>query len=186
MSQESTITMKELDSYIYETINQLRSSKKQPNENAIFHLLLEKLEAIVINEYQFTERLNYLVEIKVLQNKPRNGGNSFCIINNESKISESPLIQPFPDTPKIKDFSKTKLNDNDKSSGSAENNNYMCDNQVFDLTTEIEAIKMFTKEQFYVIKKSIADISNQLEQQNNKEIIELLQEQNKLLIEENK
>ena len=62
----------------------------------------------------------------------------------------------------------------------------MCDNQVYDLTTEIEAIKMFTKEQFYVIKKSIADISNQSEQQNNKEIIELLQEQNKLLIEENK
>ena len=62
----------------------------------------------------------------------------------------------------------------------------MCDNQVYDLTTEIEAIKMFIKEQFYVIKKSIADISNQSEQQNNKEIIELLQEQNKLLIEENK
>ena len=62
----------------------------------------------------------------------------------------------------------------------------MCDNQVYDLTTEIEAIKMFIKEQFYVIKKSIADISNHPEQQNNKEIIELLQEQNKLLIEENK
>ena len=77
-------------------------------------------------------------------------------------------------------------NDNDKSSDLAENKNYMCDNQVYDLTTEIEAIKMFIKEQFYVIKKSIADISNHLEQQNNKEIIELLQEQNKLLIEENK
>ena len=37
-----------------------------------------------------------------------------------------------------------------------------------------------------VIEKSSADISNQSEQQNNKEIIELLQEQNKLLIEENK
>ena len=59
----------------------------------------------------------------------------------------------------------------------------MCDNEVYDLTTEIEAIKMFIKEQFYVIKKSIADNS---EQRNNKEIIGLLQEQNKLLIEENK
>ena len=46
---------------------------------------------------------------------------------------------------KIKDFSKTKLNDNDKSSDPVENNNYMCDNQVYDLTTEIEAIKMFIK-----------------------------------------
>ena len=178
--------MKKLDSYTSEAINQLRSSKKQLNENAIFDLLLEKLDEIAINKEQLTERLNYLVEIKVLQNKPRNGVNSFYIINNESESSESPLIQFFPDTPKIKDFSKTKLNDNDKSSDPAENNNYMCDNQVYDLTTEIEAIKMFIKEQFYVIKKSIADISNQLEQQNNKEIIELLQEQNILLIEENK
>ena len=37
-----------------------------------------------------------------------------------------------------------------------------------------------------LLKKSIADITNQSEQQNNKEIIELLQEQNRLLIEENK
>ena len=59
----------------------------------------------------------------------------------------------------------------------------MCDNQVYDLTIEIEPIKMFIKEQFYVIKKSIANISNHLEQQNNKE---LFQEQTKLLIEENK
>ena len=31
----------------------------------------------------------------------------------------------------------------------------MCDNQVYDLTTQIEAIKMFMKEQFYVIKKAL-------------------------------
>ena len=68
--------------------------------------LLEKLEAIAItNKEQLTERLNYLVEIKVLQNKPWNGANSFYIINNESEMAESPLIQTFPDMPKIKDFS---------------------------------------------------------------------------------
>ena len=176
MSQEPTTTMKELDSYISEAINQLRSSKKQPNENAIFNLLLEKLELKTTNKEQLTERLNYLVEIKVLQNKPRNAVNSFYIINNESESSELPLIQTFPDTLKIKDFSETKLNDNDNSSDLAENNNCVCDNQVYDLTNKIEDIKMFIKEQFYVIKKSIANISNQSEQQNNKGIIELLQE----------
>ena len=92
-----SITMTELGSYIIEAINQLRSSKKQPNENTIFNLLLEKLEAIAINKEQLTERLNYLVEIKVLQNKPRNGVNSFYITNNESESSESPLIQTCPD-----------------------------------------------------------------------------------------
>ena len=96
MSQEVTTTMKELDSYISEAINQLRSSKKQPNKNAIFNLLLEKLELKTTNKEQLTERLNYLVEIKVLQNKPRNAVNSFCIINNESESSELPLITNFP------------------------------------------------------------------------------------------
>ena len=162
MSQEPTITMKELDSYVSEAIYQ--------NDNAIFNLLLEKLKAVAINKEQLTERLNYLVEIKVLQNKPRNGLNSFYITNNESESSESPLMQTCPDTPKTKDFSKIKLNDNDKSSDLAENKNYMCDNQVYDLTTEIEAIKMFIKEQFYVIKKSIADISNHSEQQTIKKL----------------
>ena len=150
--------MKELDSYISEEINQLMRCKKQPNENAIFSLLLEKLEAIAINKEQSTERLNYLLEIKFLQNKPRNDVNSFYIINNESECSESPLIETFMDTPKIKYFSKTKLSDNDKSSDPAENNNYMCENEVYDLITEIEAIKMFIKEQFCVTKKETADI----------------------------
>ena len=168
MSQEPIITTKELDSYIFEAINQLRSSKKQPNENTIFNLLLEKLEAIAINKEQLTEKLNYLVEIKVLQNKPQNGVNSFYIINNESESSELPLIQTFLETPKIKDFSKIKLNYSDKSSDFAKNKNYMYDNQVYDLTSEIEIIKMFIKEQFCVIKKSIADISNHSEQQSNK------------------
>ena len=172
--------MTELDSYTIEAINQMRRSKKQPNENTIFNLLLEKLEAIVINKEQLTERLNYLVEIKVLQNKPRNGINSIYITNNESESSESPLMQILPDAPKIKDFSKTKLNNNDKSSDLAENKNYMCDNQVYDLTAKIKAVKMFIKEQFYVNKNSTADISNHSEQQNNKKIMELLQERNKL------
>ena len=179
------IVMDELDSYISEAINQLRSSKMQPNGNAIFNLLLEKLEPVAINKEQLTERLKYLVEIKVLQTKPRNGVNSFYITNNESESSESPPIKAFPDTPIIKDFTETKFNDHDKSSDPYKNNNYMCDNQVYGLTTEIEAIKMFIKEQFYVIKKSIANIRNQSDPQNNKSIILLLQEQNKLFIEVN-
>ena len=76
---------------IFETINQQRSSKKQPNENAIFDLILEKLEAIAINKEQLTERLSYLVEIKDLEIKRQNDASSFYIINNESESSESSL-----------------------------------------------------------------------------------------------
>ena len=57
MSQEPTVMMKELDSYISEAINQLRSSAKQPNDIAIFNLLLEKLGAIAVNKEQLIERL---------------------------------------------------------------------------------------------------------------------------------
>ena len=82
--------MVELNSYISEAINQLRSSRKQPSENAIYNLLSEKLEEIAISKEQLTESLNYLAEINVLQNKPRNDVNSFYIINNASESTESP------------------------------------------------------------------------------------------------
>ena len=43
---------------------------------------------------------------------------------------------------------------------------------------------MFVKEQFYLIKQSLTDIYNQPEPQRNKELIELLEQQNKDLVEE--
>ena len=82
--------MVELNSYISEAINQLRSSRKQPSENAIYNLLSDKLEEIAISKEQLTESLNYLAEINVLQNKPRSDVNSFYIINNASESTESP------------------------------------------------------------------------------------------------
>ena len=60
MSQEPTITIKELDSYISEATNQLRSG----------NLLLEKLEAIAINKQQLTEKWDYLVEKKFDKTSP--------------------------------------------------------------------------------------------------------------------
>ena len=58
--------------------------------------------------------------------------------------------------------------------------------QIQDITTELKAIKMFVKEQFYLIKKSSTEIENQCEPQRNKQFIELLQQQNKNLEEEKK
>ena len=60
------IAMKELDIYMSEAINQLRSSKNQNDDNAIHNLLSEKLKAIAINRDPLIERLNNLLEIKVL------------------------------------------------------------------------------------------------------------------------
>ena len=45
--------------------------------------------------------------------------------------------------------------------------------EIQDITTELKAIKMFVKEQFYLIKKSSTEIENQCEPQRNKQFIEL-------------
>ena len=58
--------------------------------------------------------------------------------------------------------------------------------QIQGITTELEAIKMFLKEQMYLTKTSLTEIDNESEPQRNKEFTELLQQQNKNLVEENK
>ena len=40
----------------------------------------------------------------------------------------------------------------------AENNNYMCGNQVYGPTIEIESTKMFIKKQFYVVRKALSSL----------------------------
>ena len=61
-----------------------------------------------------------------------------------------------------------------------ENTIYKLNLPIQDITTVEEAIKMFVKAQF------LTEIDNQSEPQRNKEFIELLQQQNKNLLEENK
>ena len=62
-----------------------------------------------------------------------------------------------------------------------ENAIYKLNLQIQNITTHLEAIKMFVKEQFYLIKKSTAKIDHQSKPQRNKEFIELLQQQKKTL-----
>ena len=65
-----------------------------------------------------------------------------------------------------------------------ENTIYKLNLQIQNITTELEAIKMFVKGQFYLIKKSTDEIGHQSEPQRNKEFIELLQQQKKNFVEE--
>ena len=67
-----------------------------------------------------------------------------------------------------------------------ENTIYKLNLQIQNITTQLEAIKKFVKEQFYLIKKSTAEIDHQSKPQQNKEFKELLQQQNKNLVEESK
>ena len=62
-----------------------------------------------------------------------------------------------------------------------ENTIYKLNLQIQNITTELEAIKMFVKGQLYLIKKSTDEIGQQSEPQRNKEFIKLLQQQKKTL-----
>ena len=170
--------MEKLDNHIFEAITQLRSNKKQPNESAIMTYLSEELEELNIDKKQLSERLKWLVKYKRLENKPRNGVNSYYNIRDGSQCTEPPLAPKSLDKPTLdkcpdKELEVTINHD-------TENTIYKLNLQIQNITTELEAIKMFVKGQFYLIKKSRDEIGHQSEPQRNKEFIELLQQQKKL------
>ena len=101
----------------------------------------------------------------------------------QSKISaaiqlKTPLAEPLkssknPNTPQL--FSETDF---------CRELNLMKDH-IKTLETENEAIKLFIKEQFYVIKKSISDIKKEETTNENVKLIHYLQKRNEELEEEN-
>ena len=113
-----------------------------------------------------------------------NGINSYCNISDDSQCTEPPLAPKSLDKPTL-DKCPDKELEVTINHGS-ENTIYKLNLQIQNITTELEAIKMFVKEQFYLIKKSTAETDHQSEPQRNKEFMELLQQQNKNLVEENK
>ena len=176
--------VEKLDSHIFEAITQLRSNKKQPNESTIMTHLLEELEGLSIDKKRLNERLKWLVEYKRLENKPRNGVNSYYNISDGSQYTEPPLAPKSLDKSTLDKCPDKEL----EVTINHDTENTLCklNLQIQNITTELEAIKMFVKEQFYLIKKFMTEIDNQSEPQQNKEFIELLQQQNKNLVEENK
>ena len=89
------------------------------------------------------------------------------------KSLDKPMLDKCPD----KELEVTINHDTEKAI-------YKLNLQIQNITTQLEAIKMFVKQQFYLIKKSTAKIDHQSKPQRNKEFIELLQQQNKNLVEE--
>ena len=146
--------------------------------------LSEELDELNIDKKRLTERLKWLVEYKRLENKPRNGVNSYYNISDGSQYTEPPLAPKSLDKSTLDKCPDKEL----EVTINHDTENTLCklNLQIQNITTELEAIKMFVKEQFYLIKKSITGIDNQSELPPNKEFIELLQQQNKNLVEENK
>ena len=93
--------MENLDSHIFEAITQLRSNKKQQNKSTIMTHLSKELEELNIDKKWLTERLKWLAEYKKLENRPRNGVNSYYNISSDSQRTEPPLAPNFLDTPTL-------------------------------------------------------------------------------------
>ena len=91
------------------------------------------------------------------------------------KSLDKPMLDKCPD----KELEVTINHD-------TENAIYKLNLQIQNITTQLEAIKMFVKEQFYLIKKSTAEIDHQSKLQRSIEFVVLFQHQNKNLVEEKK
>ena len=87
--------------------------------------------------------------------------NLYYNISDENQRTEPTLAPNSLDTPMLdkcpnKELEATIINH-------AESTILELNLQIQDITTELEAIKMFVKDQFYLIKKSLTEIDNQSE-----------------------
>ena len=205
--------MEQLNNYILDTIITLRQKKKQPNEDSIFNIITSKMESLT--KEKLDSQLNGLIKQQRIYDKLDCGNNSYYVyeqVDNlvptekppllylskaplkpstvslvspkaPSKISsaiplETPLTEPLkspenPHTPQL--FSENNF---------CRELNLMKDH-IKTLETENEAIKLFTKQQLYVIKKSISDIKNEETVNESVKLIEHLQKANEKLEQEN-
>ena len=190
--------MEQLDNLIYDTISTLRSNKKQPNENAIYSLISSKLESL--SKDQLEERLSYLVNEEKLKNKPHNGKSSYYLETNrtnflssiETPIQYGPLktptetagsTLPSKETPLSPESTTTPMLNNLQR---FTNENALLKEQIQNLAAEIEAVKMFMKEQLFLLKKAQKGKSDEEGHSNeNSELVKLLRQQNASLLNEN-
>ena len=174
--------MEYLDDAIIESIKIIRKNKRQPNESLLFATLLKTIETLEMDELE--QRLDTLVQNRVLNNKPYRGSNSYYVngqvqeddhVTNETENHTSSFILS---SPVLKEKSTSF------SFGEAEND---IQNQINFLHSEFEALKLFIQDQVYILKKPSEDrsTSKKPDCDDDKNMIANLQNQNKHLLQEN-
>ena len=146
----------------------MRNSKKQPNEDKIYCIISKTKTTKYLNKETLQEALNELVNSKKLKVKLHNGKNSYYIENdsfhedkNKDQVIENvkdlftsdyetPLPQDNTETPKRRILVINEI-------GKKTDETYDLHKYVQSLATEMEAMKLFIKEQFYLLKKMISD-----------------------------
>ena len=163
-------TVEELEEQVFNTITSLRNSKKQLNEDTIYCIISKTKTAKLLNKETLQEALNKLVKIKKVKVKLPNGKYSYYIENhsfhedkNKYQIRnvkdlftsdhKTPLPQDGTETPKSRTLVINEI-------GNKTDKIYDLHKYVQNLATEMEAMKLFIKEQFYLLKKSISEINS--------------------------
>ena len=190
--------MEQLDNLIYDTISTLRSIKKQPNENAIYSLISSKLE--LLSKDQLEEGLICLVNEEKLKNKPHKGKDSYYLERNrtilfssiETPIQHGPPTNPTETAESTLPPDETPLPPESITTPMLynlqrfTNENALLKEQIQKLATKIEAVKMFMKEQLFLLEKVQKDKNEEEEHSSeNLELVKLLRQQNASLLEEN-
>ena len=180
-----THRMDEIDCNILNAIKSLRESKQQPNEVSIFKLLSADDDEKPVDRGIFQQHLEKLVSLEKLINRPCNRRNSYYIVNPTETTGELNVIdQPITIEPEQDKFFEPKL-DNNENYTQNNSENDIVENKIRVLTAEIEAVKLFMKEQIYLLKKVVEEKNFKAENEGNTMLIELLCRQIKSLTDEN-
>ena len=166
-------TVEELEQQIFNTITSLRNRKKQPSEDTIYYIISKSktTKSLTLNKETLQEAVNEFVNSKELKVKLHNGKNSYYRENysihedkNNDQVIENvkDLLTSDHETPPPQDSiasSKRRtlvINE----IGNNTDEIYDLHKYVQSLATEMEAMKLFMKEQFYLLKKLISEINS--------------------------
>ena len=157
-------------------MTKLRNNKRQPNDDSIYNHILKTLESLTTE--QLEDRLRDFIKVNKLKIKQHSGRNSYFIVENEGNtLPKEASLQSdiiFPEetpitSPVLTDIHTSAFFKLDLIKKCIEN-----------LITEIEAIKIFMKDQFCLLK-NFNNEENICVSAEKTEVIELLQQQNQNL-----
>ena len=157
MTDNEAISNECTDDLITNVSKSIRSMKKGPDCSSIRDHVSKLLSNSDITEEIVLNRLHYLTDNNKIKIKPTNGRDSYYIIDEtpvQAEIPPNPSNELIPDpvsykTPLIKDIGKS-LSLNPTNENGAYKNNQL--EKIENLTIELTALKLFSQEQFYIIK----------------------------------
>ena len=141
--------------------------KKHPDCSFIckyYDFLSKLLSNSVITEEIVLNRLGYLTDNSNIKNKPTNGRDAYCIIDEKSvqvEIPPNPSNELIPgpvsyETPFIKDIGNpSSLNTITRPKNEANKNNQH--KKIENLTIELTILKLFVQEEFCIMKKQLEE-----------------------------